>query len=174
MKKNTILPTLFLLAGGVASVMAQNTPQKIVCVNSSEIIQKNPEFSAAEKQLKNLTEIHDAEFQKLVNQFQKKSEQYEQESTSKKPSENKKRSEELFSLRKRAEKYQKTATEDLEKKQNELLNPVYKKVEEAISKVADKDKTITRVDDCSPGKCVLINKGVDITADVLKELGIKQ
>lgn len=173
MKKITALSALFFLSGGAASLTAQNTSQKIVCVNSAEIIQKTPEFTAAEKQLKTLTETHDAEFQKIVNQFQKKSRQYEQEAASKKHAENKKRSEELLSLRKRAEEYQKTAAEDLVKKQDELLNPIYKKVENAIIKVADKDKTITRVDDCSPGKGVLINKGTDITDDVLKQLGVK-
>lgn len=172
MRKIMILPVFFTLTG-ITLGTAQDRPQKIVCVNSTNIIQRMPEFAAAEKLLKSLTETHGAEFQKIVNQFQKKSQQYEQEAPSKKPAENKKRSEELLTLRKRVEEYQKTADEDLTKKQNELLTPVYKKIENAIIKVADKDKTITRVDDCSPGKGVLINKGQDITADVFKELNIK-
>ncbi|XCI75029.1 MAG: OmpH family outer membrane protein [Flavobacteriales bacterium] len=168
MKKITTVPFLFLLAGATPVIA-----QKIVCINSAEVIQKMSEFITAEKQLKTFTEIHDAEFQKIVNQFQKKSQQYEKEAPSKKADENKKRSKELLVLRKRAEEYQKTATEDLTKKQNELLNPIYKKVEDTIIKVIDKDKSITRVDDCSPGKGILINKGPDITEDVKKELGIK-
>ncbi|XOD68406.1 MAG: OmpH family outer membrane protein [Flavobacteriales bacterium AspAUS03] len=167
MKKINTVPLLFLLAGSTPAIA-----QKIVCINSVEVIQKMPEFTTAEKQLKTFTKTHDAEFQKIVKQFQKKSQQYEKEATSKKADENKKRSEELLALRKRAEEYQKIATEDLTKKQNELLNIIYKKIEETIIKVIEKDKTITRVDDCSPGKGILINKGPDITEDVKKELGI--
>lgn len=173
MKKRTIFFILYFLTGTISIISATSIPQKIVCVNSSEIIQKMPEFIIAKKQLKSITEKHDFEFQKILNQFQKKSHQYEQEAPFKKSSENKKRSEELFNLRKKAEEYQKLAAENLTKKQDDFLNPIYKKIENAIVKVANQDTSITRVDDCSPGKGILINKGYDITFDVLKELGIK-
>lgn len=152
---------------------ADSQSQKIVCINTSDIIQKMPEFNIAQKKLKKFAEIYDIEFNKILKKFQKKSQQYEKEASYKKPFENKKRSEELMLLKKRAEEYQKKISESLEKKQNELLIPIYKKLENAIIIVLNKDINVIRVDDCSPGKGILMNRGPDITNDVLKELNVK-
>lgn len=158
---------------GLKLIFAQDDIHKIVCINSSEIIQKMPEFNLAQKKLKKFAEIYDLEFNKILKNFQKKSQKYEKEASYKKPFENKKRGEELILLKKRAEEYQKKISESLEKKQNELLIPIYKKLENAIIIVVNKYRNIIRVDDCSPGKGILINRGPDITNDVLKELNVK-
>lgn len=170
MSKIKIITFIIFFYFGLILTFAHENHHKIVCINTSDIIQKMPEFNVAQKKLKRFAEIYDIEFNKILKNFQKKSQQYEKEASYKKPVENKKRGEELMLLKKRAEEYQKKISESLEKKQNELLIPIYKKLENAIIIVVNKDRNVIRVDDCSPGKGVLINRGPDITNDVLKEL----
>lgn len=170
MSKIKIIIVLIFFACGLNFIFAQSEHYKIVCINTSDIIQKMPEFNIAQKKLKRFAEIYDVEFHKILKSFQKKSQQYEKEASYKKPFENKKRGEELILLKKRAEEYQKKISDNLEKKQNELLIPIYKKLENAIIIVVNQDSHVIRVDDCSPGKGILINRGPDITNEVLKVL----
>ncbi|WP_185873792.1 OmpH family outer membrane protein [Blattabacterium cuenoti] len=140
--------------------------QKIVCLNSLILIEKMPEFSEVQKKLERLSKNHENILAKIAKEFHKKVERF-------KKNKNPILKKELEILQARANAYQKIASDDLAKNQNKLLNPIYKKIEDAIYKVINKDKTIIRVDDCSPGKGVLVNKGLDITEEVKKELGIE-
>ncbi|WP_185870447.1 OmpH family outer membrane protein [Blattabacterium cuenoti] len=168
MKKNTIFYCLlFFIFFGVFCIKgySKECSQKIVCLNSTIIIEKMPEFSIAQKELEKLTKNHENALEKLAKEFHKKAEKFQK---NKNPILKK----ELEILQARAHAYQKTAADDLSKKQNKLFNPLYKKIENAINRVMERNKTIIRVDDCSPGKGVLVNKGIDLTEEVRKELGI--
>ncbi|WP_185868972.1 OmpH family outer membrane protein [Blattabacterium cuenoti] len=168
MKKNTILYFLlffFLLGSSYSFPRVKECPQKIVCLNSIVLIEKMTEFSTAQKELDKISKMHENVLNKLAKEFHKKAEKF-------KKNKNPILKKELEILQARAHAYQKTASDDLTKKQNKLLNPIYKKIENAIYKVIEKDKNIIRVDDCSPGKGVLVNKGKDITEEVKRELGI--
>lgn len=173
-KINKIIFSFFLCSMflGLSAETYENS-ETMVCVNTSEIIKKMPEFIDAQKKLKIFTEMHDLEFNKILNSFQKKSQQYEEEASHKNANENKKRAEELLILRKKVEEYQRNISDEFEKKQNDLILPIYKKLENAIKKVVDNNKFILRVDDCSPGKGVILNRGIDITNDVTRELNLE-
>ncbi|WP_185852091.1 OmpH family outer membrane protein [Blattabacterium cuenoti] len=169
MRKNIIfyfLLFLFLFGYHSYSKDYKECHKKIVCLNSMALIEKMPEFSTAQKELDRMSKIHENILDKLAKEFHKKAERFQK-------NKNPVLKKELEILQSRAHAYQKTAADDLTKKQNKLLNPIYKKIENAIHKVIDKDKNIIRVDDCSPGKGVLVNKGEDITEAVKRELGIK-
>ncbi|WP_185863189.1 OmpH family outer membrane protein [Blattabacterium cuenoti] len=172
MKKNTIFYfILFIFLFGYYSYSQDRKNynechKKIVCLNSMSLIEKMPEFSIVQNELYRISKIHENILDKLAKEFHKKAEKF-------KKNRNPILKKELEILQARAHAYQKTAADDLTKKQNQLLNPIYKKIEKAIHKVIDKDKDIIRVDDCSPGKGILVNKGEDITEAVKKELGLK-
>jgi Outer membrane protein len=168
MKKNTIFYFLlfFFLFSGYLYSENKECHNKIVCLNSMALIEKMPEFSTAQKELDKISKIHENILDKLAKEFHKKAEKFQR-------NRNPILKKELEILQARAHAYQKTAADDFTKKQNKLLNPIYKKIENAIHKVMDKDKNIIRVDDCSPGKGVLVNRGEDITEKVKKELGVK-
>ncbi|WP_185855999.1 OmpH family outer membrane protein [Blattabacterium cuenoti] len=168
MKKNTIFYCLlFFLLFGIKGFSKSKVEcsQKIVCLNSLILVEKMPGFSIAQKELEKLTKNHENTLEKLAKEFHKKADKFQRNRS---PILQR----ELEVLQARAHAYQKTASDDLAKKQQKLLNPLYKKIENAIYKVMEKNKTIIRVDDCSPGKGVLVNKGIDITEEVRKELGI--
>ncbi|AWU44123.1 OmpH family outer membrane protein [Blattabacterium punctulatus] len=167
MKKNTIFYCLlffFLFGIGKSLFSKEECHQKIVCLNSLILLEKMPEFSKVQKELEKLSKNHENILAKLAKEFHKKAEKFQK-------NRNPILKKELEILQYRAQAYQKNAADDLSKKQNKLLDPIYKKIEKAINIVMEKDKTIVRVDDCSPGKGVLVNKGIDITEDVKKELG---
>ncbi|WP_023469964.1 OmpH family outer membrane protein [Blattabacterium cuenoti] len=168
MKKNTIfyfLLFLFLFGDHFLYSKECYNHNKIVCLNSMALIEKMPEFSTAQKELNRISKIHENILDKLAKEFHLKVEKFQK-------NRNPILKKELVILQARAHAYQKTAADDLTKMQNKLLNPIYAKIEKAIHKVIDKDKNIMRVDDCSPGKGVLVNKGEDITEAVKRELGI--
>ncbi|WP_185862086.1 OmpH family outer membrane protein [Blattabacterium cuenoti] len=167
MKKNTIFYFLlfFFLFGYSFFSFSKECYQKIVCLNSMVLIEKMPEFSIAQKELDKISKMHENILDKLAKEFHKKAEKF-------KKNKNPILKKELEILQARAHAYQKIAADDLTNQQNKLLNPIYKKIENAINKVINKDKNIIRVDDCSPGKGVIVNKGGDITEEVKKELGI--
>ncbi|WP_185865957.1 OmpH family outer membrane protein [Blattabacterium cuenoti] len=166
MEKNTVFYfLLFFFLFGYSYSYSKECQQKIVCLNSMFIIEKMPEFSTAQRELDRISKMHENILDKLAKEFHKKAEKFQK-------NRNPILKKELEILQARAHAYQKTASDDLTKKQNKLLNPIYRRIENAIHKVIEKDKNIIRVDDCSPGKGVLFNKGKDITEEVKKELGI--
>ncbi|WP_185876770.1 OmpH family outer membrane protein [Blattabacterium cuenoti] len=169
MKKNTVfyfLLFLFLLSGYSLSCFAVECQKQIVCLNSSLIIEKLPEFSNAKKELARIRKVHENNLEKLAKEFQKKIDKFQK-------SKNQSLKKELEVMEAKIQAYQQTAADDIENNRLKLLGPVYKKIENAIYKVINNNKEITRVDDCSPGKGILINKGKDITEEVKRELKIK-
>jgi outer membrane protein len=148
--------------------------QKIVCFKTDEVIKNSPEFIKAEKILQNLSDQSIDKFKKIIDTFQKKADQYQKEAHLKSTKENKKRTNELIKLKQEIEQYQYKSSINITKKQAQLLNPLYKKIENAILQIINKDRSIKRVDDCSIGKGVIVNRGTDITNNVMKILGIKK
>jgi len=67
--------------------------------------------------------------------------------------------------------YRETAQQDLQKKETELLRPVYEKARTAIQKVA-REKGYDYVLDSTTGTGVLLADGHNLMPDVKKDLGI--
>ena len=68
------------------------------------------------------------------------------------------------------QKYRETAAQDLQKKQGEMMRPLYEKARAAIEKIASA-QGFDYVLDASAGGSVIIAKGKDLMADVKSELG---
>lgn len=142
-----------------------NTEKKEVCLNTEEIIERITEIDKVKEKLEKIGKYHKNILDQIEEEIQKTMEKFkDQDSVELKV--------ELENLQKRGEAYQRIAFDDLNQKQKALMDPLYKKMENAINRVLEKDKSIIRVIDCSPGKCVLVNRGPDITKNVKKELGI--
>ena len=67
--------------------------------------------------------------------------------------------------------YRQNALQDLQKKEVELLKPVYEKARVAVQKVA-RAKGFDYVIDSTTGTGVILADGYDLMADVKKDLGI--
>ena len=76
----------------------------------------------------------------------------------------------MQSMQQNIQTYRETATQDLQKKQAEMMRPLYDKAIAAIEKVAAA-QGFEYVLDASAGGGVLVSKGKDLEAEVKVELG---
>ncbi|WP_103327773.1 OmpH family outer membrane protein [Bacteroidetes bacterium endosymbiont of Geopemphigus sp.] len=161
MKKSIAFAFLFLLF----TSLGFSQSSKIAHVNTADILANLPEIKAAQEKINVLEQKHQGELQKLIQQFQEKAQECEKTSPVKKNS----CSKEMNDLQQRAQNYQRTAAESLEKEQGNILSPIYDKVEKTISEAAQ-NKNLEYVLDSSPGKGVLMAKGIDLTQEIKSKL----
>jgi outer membrane protein len=106
----------------------------------------------------------------MATEYQTKIKQYQAEVETKTEEENRKRAEEVQTIEQSIRQYQANAQEDIQKKEGELMKPIFEKAKTAIQKVA-KAQGYQYVLDSTQGSGVLLADGKDLMADVKKELG---
>ncbi len=155
----------------VATTGFVNAQSKIAHIDVSQLLQAMPEMKAAQAELKKLQETYSADIEDSMTELRNKYTQYSNESASKSDEENKKRMAELQGYEKNISDAQQTASQELQKKQAELVGPIMDKAKAAIEKVAAA-QGYAYVFDAQPGSGVIVANGKDLLPDVKKELGI--
>lgn len=164
----TLLIAVALTLGATAFTNAQS---KIAHVASQELVQTLPAYKDAMAQLEKLQKTYDAEIRDMMAEAQKTMQRYESEAPTKTEEENSKRAQELQSTQRRIQEHGQNAQQDLQKKELDLLKPVYERARLAIQKVA-RAKGFDYVLDSSNGSGVIMADGYNLMADVKKELGL--
>lgn len=161
---------------GTQYVSAQ---QKIGHINFGDIISSTNEFKTAQDQLKVLQETKTKELQGMYELFQKKqtdaNEKLRNRSEANKAAvdaELQTLGQELQTMEQRIQEVQRVAQEDLGKKEQELFEPIQKKVVDAINAVS-KEKGYAYVLDVSNGSIPYYGGGDDLTAAIKTKLGVK-
>jgi len=124
-----------------------------------------------QNQLKTLGQGYDTEYKAQVNALQAKLQKYQTEASTKSNDENEKRQKEIAEIQQKLQVYLRSAQEDVQKKQMELLKPIIEKAQKAIQDVA-KEKGIKYVLDSTPGKGLIVFDGEDLMAAVKAKLGM--
>lgn len=169
MKKfKTLLIAVALTLGATTFTQAQS---KIAHIATQELIEQMPAYTAAMTQLEKLQKTYDAELQDLATEAQSTMKRYEAEAATKTDEENAKRVAELQQTQRSIGEYRQNAMQELQKKEVELLQPVYEKARAAIQKVA-RAKGYDYVMDSTTGTGLLLADGYDLMPDVKKDLGI--
>ncbi len=169
MKQFKTLIIAIVLFFGAQVATAQT---KVGHIDVSALMTTMPAMKAAEAQLTKLREGYDAEYKKLVAEYQTKAAQYQKEAETAGELLNQTRSQEMQDMGTRIQKYQTDADKSLQDKQIELQKPLYEKALAAIKKVSDAKGLSYTIDATSPGTVLNIGAGsIDILADVKKELG---
>ena len=163
----TLLFTAILFVGATSFTMAQS---KIAHINTNELIEAMPEMKTAKAELEKLGKTYEAEIQKMAVEYQNKMKQYQAEVDTKTEEENAKRAEEVQTIEQSIRQYQTTAQQDIQKKEGELMKPIFEKAKVSIQKIA-KAQGFQYVLDSTQGSGVLLADGKDLMADVKKELG---
>jgi outer membrane protein len=163
----TLLFAAILFMGVTSFTQAQS---KIAHINTNELIEAMPQMKIARTDLEKLGKTYEAEIQKMATEYQNKIKQYQAEVETKTPEENGKRAEEVQTIEQSIRQYQANAQEDIQKKESELMKPIFEKAKTAIQKVA-KAQGFQYVLDSTQGSGVLLADGKDLMADVKKELG---
>ena len=160
----SLLLAAVLFVGASQTINAQ---AKTAHVDVNEIISKMPAMLDAQKQLEKLSATYDAEYKTMAEEHQNKIKKYEQEASTVTDAVNQTRQTEVQDLIKRITDYRDNAQKELQKKESDLVAPLYDKIKASIQKVgkAKGYQYVLNVAD------LLLADGPDITADVKKDLG---
>lgn len=146
---------------------SMNAQAKTAHVDVSEIMSKMPAMLDAQNQLQKLSGTYDAEYKKMVEEYQVKIKKYEAEAATVTEAVNTERSKEVQDMQKRIVDYRDNAQKELQQKETDIVKPLMEKVRASIQKVG-KAKGFQYVLD---GSTLLLADGPNITADVKKDLG---
>lgn len=161
--KSLLIAALFVF-GATQTINAQ---AKTAHVDVSEIMAKMPAMLDAQTQLEKLSATYDADYKKMVEEYQGKLKKYEGESTTVTDAVNGERSKEVQDMQKRIVDFRDNAQKELQQKESDIVKPLMEKVRASIQKVG-KAKGFQYVLD---GSTLLLADGPNLTADVKKDLG---
>ncbi len=164
------LKTLLLAIAFLGTLGFTNAQSKVAHIDTQKLISEMPEVIAAQKQLEQLEKTYTAEIENTYKEFQTKAQSYSADAPNQTDVTNQARQKELETMQQNINQYRETAAQDLQKKQVEMMRPLYDKAREAIEKVAAA-QGFDYVLDASSGGSVIMAKGKDLIADVKAELG---
>ncbi|MCD8194155.1 MAG: OmpH family outer membrane protein [Tannerellaceae bacterium] len=164
MKKLIVLLFMMLPLG----VMAQEV--KIAYVNTSDVFMSMPEISDMEKQMTDLNEKYRVEMQQMQDEYQKKYSDFVAQQDELTENIKLRRMQEIEDIRARLENFVQVAQQDVQKKQQDLLQPIQERLQKAIEEVGQ-EKGYTYIID--PAALLYIgNNAVDATQFVRPKLGL--
>jgi outer membrane protein len=159
-----LLIAAILVLGASQTITAQ---AKTAHVDVSDIMSKMPAMLDAQKQLEKLSTTYDADYKKMVEEYQAKLKKYEAEAATVTEAINGERSKEVQDMQKRIVDFRDNAQKELQQKESDIVKPLMEKVRAAIQKVG-KAKGFQYILD---GSTLLLADGPNLTADVKKDLG---
>ncbi|WP_033957784.1 OmpH family outer membrane protein [Psychroserpens jangbogonensis] len=163
----TLLFASLLFVGATSFTTAQT---KIAHINTTQLVEAMPEMKTAQAEIERLTKTYEAEIKTMATELQNKVKQYQAEVDTKTEEENTARAQEVQTMEQSIRQYQGQAQQDLQKKEADLLKPIFEKAKAAIDKVS-KAQGFQYVLDSTQGSGVLVADGKDLLADVKTELG---
>jgi len=171
MIKKIILSALF------AGVIALNSSaQRYAVIDSKYILEKLPEYTAAQKKLDQFSAQWQQEIDKKASDLEKMNKDYEAEQVMLSDDLKKKREDQIFNSEKELRDLQKKRygfEGDIFKKRQELIKPIQDKVYNAVQRLAVA-KLYDFILDKSEGITVIFaDPKLDRSDDVLRELGVK-
>ncbi len=176
MKKNrttNLFKTLILLVLILAPAFTF-AQTKIGHVNTQKILELMPDVKAANVQLDTINKTYQAQMKALLDEYQKQQQDLN-DPTKKYPDAVLLDKQKAFkALQDRIQAFRDDANSDIQKKQDELMAPIRKKISDAITAVAKDMKVDLILDSSQQGVVLYAADGDDLTDAVMKKLGIKQ
>lgn len=164
------LKTLFIAILMAAPMTFASAQSKVAHIDTQKLISEMPEVIAAQKQLEQLEKTYTSEIENTYKEFQTKAQTYSADAANQTDVTNQARQKELETMQQNINQYRETAAQDLQKKQVEMMRPLYDKAKAAIEKIASA-QGFDYVLDSSAGGSVIMAKGKDLMADVKADLG---
>ena len=143
---------------------------KVAHIDIQQLISQIPEVVAAQKQIKELEKTYANQIESTYKELQTKAQSYSADAANQTDVTNQARQKEIETMQQNINQYRETAAQDLQKKQVEMMRPLYDKARAAIEKVA-LAQGFDYVLDATAGGSVIMAKGKDLMADVKAELG---
>lgn len=168
MKKITIA---FIIACTVLVsnvVMAQT---KFGHINSAELLQTMPEVKKAEADIQAYAKTYQDQLEQMGKEYQKKLQDFQASEKTMTDAVREVRIKEITQLEQRYQETQQSATEKIDKKRQELLQPIIDKADKAIKTVAT-EKNYDYIFDSSSGALLHAKDSDDILPLVKAKLGL--
>ena len=146
--KNTI--KVFVLVALTLAAMSVSAQVKLGHIETQKLIQAMPEWTAAQKTFEEEQKKVNTELKGLREQFQTKLAEYSEKMKTYSEAMRATTEEELQGLQQRIQRFQETAMAQLEKTQNDLMQPVMEKALNAIKEVG-KENGFTYIFDMNAG-----------------------
>ena len=143
---------------------------KVAHIDSQALISEMPEVKEAQAQLEKLQKTYSTEIDASMKEYQTKLQTYSADAQNQTEVTNQARQKELAGMEQNIQQYQQTASQDIQKKQADLLRPLIEKARAAIQKVA-RAQGFDYVIDGTQGGSLILADGKDLMEDVKKELG---
>mgnify|MGYP000934998879 FL=1 len=163
---------IFFIALAPIAAVAQDA--KIAYINVQEVFTSMPELSAIETQLAEKQEQINNNGQALINEFNKKLEEFEATAETASDALKIDQQKQLESIQERYQLFQQNSQQEMGQLQQKLFMPLQQKVNDAIKAIGDSNN-FTYVLDVStmPSPIVYVNPNAkDITQEVKTKLGI--
>ena len=109
--------------------------QKFAVINTQGLIEAMPEYKEAQEKLEAVNKQYQEAFDKLRDEFGKKFEEYQALDASTTQTIKDLRTKELQELEAKVQQFQQTATQDIQRQQQQLLAPIQENVMKAIQAV---------------------------------------
>ncbi len=159
------------LAGMGFSVQAQEL--KFGHINSQELLKAMPENDSAQAQLQRYAQQLQDQMDALQVEYNRKLQDYQAQQGQLTDLIRKTKEQELIDMQKNIQNFQAEAQQDMQKKQQELLQPIIDKANNAIKEVARENGFIYIFDVAGGMILYYSEKSVDILPLVKKKLGIE-
>jgi outer membrane protein len=170
MKKITLILAL------ICTTALASQAQKFAVVDTKYILDKLPDYKAAQKQLDQYSEQWQREIDLKNTEVEKMYRDFEVEQVMLSPELKKKREDQLFNKEKELRDLQKKRfgfEGDLFKKRQELVKPIQDKVYTAIQKIAQQRGYDLMLDKSEGITVIFADPKLDRSEDILRELGVK-
>lgn len=168
--KNTI--KVFVLVALTLAAMSVSAQVKLGHIETQKLIQAMPEWTAAQKTFEEEQKKVNTELNGLREQFQTKLAEYSEKMKTYSEAMRATTEEELQGLQQRIQRFQETAMAQLEKTQNDLMQPVMEKALNAIKEVG-KENGFTYIFDMNADILYAAENSQDVLPLVKKKLGLQ-
>lgn len=160
---------LLLIVASSVSLFAQKP--KFGHVDSNSLFTLMPEREQASKAVEQYAKTLEAQLQELNKELETKYNDYTANEATYSPSIKQMKQDELVNLQQRIQAFQVRAQDDMQNKESELLEPIYKKIQDAIKEVGAAKELMYVFDTTS--LLYFSSESIDVTPEVKIKLGIK-
>ncbi len=146
---------------------------KIGLVDFGSVLQAMPETTAAQNQIKEVSDKYQAEYQKLGEEMNRLMEEYQKMSENELPAIKERKTRELSDYQQKIQAFEQNAMNDINKMQNDLMGPIQQKISQAVESVG-REGNFSLIQIYDPQLVLYRAEPVeDITPLVKAKLGVK-
>jgi len=157
-----------------SDLFSQGSDYKFGHINVQQLMSMMPQRDSARQELQEYNQMLQQELQTMQQEYQSKLQDYQENVDTYSQAVRKSKERELQDIQRRIQEFQTTAQQDFQQKQSEIMQPIMKKINEAIRAVGEENGYIY-IFDTSAGAVVYKDEknSKDVMPLVKQELGLQ-